>query len=100
MRLTSDQICTILATIREQANRDARVILFGSRVDDSRRGGDIDLLIESTSPPDLRQRARIKLALETALQISVDVIAKQKDATPTPIQAIAIITGTTLQATQ
>ncbi|MHB8570887.1 MAG: nucleotidyltransferase domain-containing protein, partial [Metallibacterium sp.] len=30
---------------------DARVWLFGSRVDDSKRGGDIDLLIETAQLP-------------------------------------------------
>lgn len=97
MRLTNDQVHTILATVGEQAGRDARVVLFGSRTDDTRRGGDIDLLIESPTPPGLLQRARIKSILETRLQIPVDILAKTSDALPTAFQAIALITGIALE---
>lgn len=100
MRLTPKQINTIMTTVGEQAGRGVRVVLFGSRVDDTKRGGDIDLLIESPAPPGLWQRARIKLALETVLQIPVDIVAKKKDSAPTPFQAIALTTGITLGATQ
>jgi predicted nucleotidyltransferase len=44
MRLTTNQI----TAIREEAGRldpHAEVFLFGSRVDDSARGGDVDLLV-------------------------------------------------------
>lgn len=99
MRLTPEQIRTILTTVGEQAGHGVRVVLFGSRIDDARRGGDIDLLIESPTPPGLLQRARIKLALEAALQMPVDIVAKKKDSAPTPFQAIALTTGITLGAT-
>lgn len=98
MRLTPDQVRTILATVAKQIGPDAEVVLFGSRVTDDSRGGDIDLLIESPTPPGLRQRASIKLALESALQVSVDIVAKRKDVMPTPFQAIALMTGIPLRA--
>lgn len=96
MRLTLEQIHLILATVHEQAGADARVIVFGSRTDDLRQGGDLDLLVESTPALGLMQRARIKQALENALQLPVDILAKQTDAPPKPFQAIALATGVPL----
>jgi hypothetical protein len=48
MRLTSDQILSILGTALRLSGEDAVVYLFGSRLDDWARGGDVDLLIETT----------------------------------------------------
>ncbi|WP_080522913.1 nucleotidyltransferase domain-containing protein [Methyloprofundus sedimenti] len=46
MRLTSKQIDTIKSSVLA-LDAGAHVYLFGSRVDDTKKGGDIDLLIES-----------------------------------------------------
>jgi uncharacterized protein len=47
MRLTEYQRTAIVEAIREYFGRQVRVMLFGSRVDDTVRGGDIDLLVET-----------------------------------------------------
>ncbi|MGQ5489812.1 nucleotidyltransferase domain-containing protein [Thauera sp. ZXT1-4] len=47
MRLTQQQIASIKQTAHAVLGDDARVILFGSRVDDAKKGGDIDLLFET-----------------------------------------------------
>lgn len=93
MRLTPEQIRIILNTVQAQAGSAARVVVFGSRIDDQRRGGDLDLLVESSPAIDLTQRARIKQTLESQLQMPVDILAKQKDAAARPFQAIALATG-------
>ncbi|SDD61804.1 hypothetical protein SAMN05444678_11754 [Sphingomonas sp. YR710] len=46
MRLKPDEVDAINAAAREAFGPDAVVRLFGSRVDDSKRGGDIDLIVE------------------------------------------------------
>ena len=50
MRLTSHQIRAIVAATHELAGDDAQVRLFGSRLHDELKGGDIDLLVELARP--------------------------------------------------
>jgi predicted nucleotidyltransferase len=52
MRLTDEQIRVIRDAVVDLAGETARVRLFGSRVDDQARGGDIDLLLELAQPVD------------------------------------------------
>ena len=88
MRLSPDQTRVILQCVRQQFGADAGVMLFGSRLDDGARGGDVDLLVESQQPPSLMQRARATLALEAALNLPVDIVATQRG---TPGSAFARI---------
>ena len=46
MRLTQGEIDTIVRIAREIYGWGVEVFLFGSRTDDSKRGGDIDLLAD------------------------------------------------------
>ena len=50
MRLTDYQIQTIRRLARQVAGSQARVRVFGSRIDDGAHGGDIDLMLELSEP--------------------------------------------------
>ena len=78
MRLNSTQTRLILDCVRQQFGADAQVMLFGSRLDDTARGGDVDLLVETSGRPSVRQRALATMALEQALNLPVDIVAHQR----------------------
>ena len=50
MRLTDHQAQSIRQLALQVAGSHARVRLFGSRLDDSARGGDLDLMLELPEP--------------------------------------------------
>ncbi len=52
MRLSTEQTHIIRRIVREEAGSDALVRLFGSRLDDEARGGDIDLFLQTAHPVD------------------------------------------------
>ncbi|OGS95968.1 MAG: DNA polymerase beta [Gallionellales bacterium RIFCSPLOWO2_02_FULL_57_47] len=76
MRLTQQQTRWILQIVLRLTGDDARVFLFGSRLDDDAKGGDVDILIETDRSLTLIDRARIKMNLESGLGLPVDVIAQ------------------------
>ena len=55
MRLTTKEIKTIKKTFLNIFDK-GNIYLFGSRVDDTKRGGDIDLYIESVSDENLLEK--------------------------------------------
>ena len=89
MRLTKQQIHTIAQIVSRLAGTGATVYLFGSRLNDQAKGGDIDLLIESDTPLSLIHRAQIKMELESQLGLPVDIVSKTRGACATPFQIIA-----------
>lgn len=90
MRLTPDQCQLILATVRRHVDGEHRVLLYGSRLDDQARGGDVDLLIESDAAVSTLLRARIKNELEDRLRLPIDLIAVKTGREVSPFQAIAL----------
>uniref|UniRef100_Q3AQT4 Polymerase beta nucleotidyltransferase domain-containing protein n=1 Tax=Chlorobium chlorochromatii (strain CaD3) TaxID=340177 RepID=Q3AQT4_CHLCH len=70
--------------IKEQVNRffgqQAVIWLFGSRLDDNKRGGDIDLYVQ-TEQFNLLDELRCKVALQEQLDIPIDLIVRSKNDT-------------------
>lgn len=89
MRLTPAHRQIILDIVHQQVGGYARAYLFGSRLNDQARGGDLDLFIETPTAMSLLERARLKLSLETQLGLPVDVVVRDLTSEPTPFQQIA-----------
>ena len=77
MRLTADQAEAIRQRVRRHLGPNSRIWLFGSRVDDRRRGGDVDLYIEPESTPPLLAHLMCRSELADALDLQVDMIVRQ-----------------------
>ena len=99
MRLSTEQIAQIRQSAAESFGPEARVWLFGSRVDDRKRGGDIDLLVQTralSADAALRRKIRMLGLLESRLgQRKIDLVIEQPgDARP--IVRVAHETGVAL----
>jgi hypothetical protein len=57
MRLGSEHISVLQATLRRDFGTEAVVYLYGSRTDNAARGDDVDLFVETPLTVDYRQRA-------------------------------------------
>ncbi|MBT2785489.1 MULTISPECIES: nucleotidyltransferase domain-containing protein [unclassified Halomonas] len=90
MRLTQTQRAIILASVREFIKPSVQVHMFGSRLDDTKRGGDVDLLMITRTAIPLLACAELKMALEERLQLPVDIVSYVSTDEPTPFQAIAL----------
>lgn len=89
MRLTEEQQRQIQRIVQAQLGNTAVVSVFGSRTDDAKRGGDLDLLIESDAPVPLLQRAALKIELERVLALPVDLIITERGKALSSFQALA-----------
>lgn len=79
MRLTNHQRTTIKQTAQQLFGDSAEVILFGSRVDDSARGGDIDIMVSTSEAIDNPAYMAAKLASKLEILLGeqkIDVVIK------------------------
>jgi uncharacterized protein len=84
MRLQAKEVDAIAQAAREAFTPGTAVFLFGSRVDDSKRGGDIDLLVEIPQdmlPAELvRRRTRFVSRIYRLLdEQRIDVVIATQD---------------------
>ena len=93
MRLSTRQITTIKQTVTSLLGSDGvQIFLFGSRLNDDAKGGDIDLLIETA----VKQANRASMAskIMASLQIRlgdqhIDVLLVDPNTTNKPIHEYA-----------
>ena len=96
MRLPSIEINAIKSETVQQFGADARVFLFGSRVDDSQRGGDIDLLVNLPQPQ--ANKVRLALRMNARLQMrlgvqKIDIVLLDPQTAQLSIHHAALRTG-------
>jgi predicted nucleotidyltransferase len=92
MRLTPDQIDSIKSTAQAVLGEGAQVTLFGSRVHDEQKGGDVDLLVEVSQA--IADPAVLAARLSSRVSRSmhgrrVDVVLKAPNLMEQPIHRIA-----------
>lgn len=97
MRLTQEQIDTIRETTIEVFGNQSEVRLFGSRVDDVQRGGDIDLYINAPTHNAELVDAKLRLLVGQRKRLGnrkIDVVVRRSGAkADAPIDRIATQTG-------
>lgn len=96
MRLSSTQISAIRTSVTQLAGNAARVWLFGSRVRDDAKGGDVDLLVELDSPVAEPAQLSARLTAQVSRAMygrKVDVLIKAPNLMHLPIHSIALAEG-------
>ncbi len=69
IRLDSKEIETVRTMVERIVGKGSKVRVFDSRLNDSKHGGDLDLLVESEAPVDSIRRADLKMDLEEKLAL-------------------------------
>lgn len=69
MRLSEETKSIIIDSVRRHFTQAEKIILFGSRADDSKRGGDIDILVQTplTSAAAFEEKLQTAAALQLKL---------------------------------
>ena len=89
VRLDSQEIEIVRTMVERIVGKGSKVRVFGSRLNDSRRGGDLDLLVESEAPVDAIRRADLKIDLEEKLALPLDIIFLEKGKKRSAFQELA-----------
>lgn len=100
MRLTKQQVHCLIDATHLCFGDNADIWLFGSRVDDNKKGGDIDLYIETDLEKNLVM-AKLKmreLIWTTFGEQKIDILMRSRSRELSPIHELAITTGQKLAA--
>jgi len=77
MRLKVEEKNKIVYYAKEFFGKDIKLYLFGSRVDDNKKGGDIDLFLESKENIDMRTQVNFLAAIYKEItQRKIDLLIK------------------------
>jgi predicted nucleotidyltransferase len=98
MRLTPDEIEVIRRAVRQIFGENARVRVFGSRVRDDLKGGDVDLFVEVESgDASIANEQRLRdLIAPTLDDVRIDIVLHERGQAATPIARIALRDGVPL----
>ena len=92
MRLTNEQQQTIRSGVSTLFSSPVEVFLFGSRVDDTAKGGDIDLLIVLPEPVENHALTVARVSARLSILLGgrkVDVLLQYPGALQQPIHRVA-----------
>ena len=93
MRLTKKEVTIIKSNIIKYI-KDAHIILFGSRVDDEKKGGDIDIFVQTKQNPTLQEQIKILAGFEfDGILRKVDLVLQTPNTKEQPIFKTAISNG-------
>lgn len=85
MRLSTKGVNIIKSSILKYC-KDATIILFGSRVYDEKKGGDIDIFVETNQTLTFKEKIKILTNIElTGILRKVDLVFKTPDSKDEPI---------------
>ena len=99
MRLNTRAQEIIRDAVQDIFGPDAAVYVFGSRVDDNARGGDIDLLVKVPAPMEDKHRRALTLTARLQMRLGdqpIDVLVVDPETAPGPVHAEALRTGVAL----
>jgi len=89
MRLTDFEANAIKQSACEVFGAKTQVFLFGSRTDDSKKGGDIDLYIKAETDKDLKHKIKYLLMLEQKIgEQKIDIVFAEDQSRAIEQQAI------------
>ena len=99
MRLTDHQIAAIRILAHQLAGTQSRVRVFGSRIDDTKQGGDLDLMLELPEAVDNPAFLAAQMAAKVSRLMNgrkVDVLLSAPNLMHLPIHDVAFKEGVIL----